>query len=97
MIGFNTDVGIVENFVENFVENGMINAMQAKIIELMKSDPKISAKKMSQAVGITSRSVQANIQTLKTLGFIKRVGPAKGGYWKVKVNDNGSISNGGAK
>jgi ATP-dependent DNA helicase RecG len=84
MIGFNTDVSIVGNIAENVVKNIGINAMQVKIMELMRANPKITAKLIAQAVGIAPRNVQVNIQSLKALGLVERVGAAKGGHWKVK-------------
>jgi len=58
--------------------------MQIKIMELMQLNPKITIKLLAQAVGIASRNVQVNIQSLKAQGLVKRVGAAKGGYWVVK-------------
>ena len=83
MIGFNTDVSIVKNIADSIVENIGINAMQVKIIELMQANPKITAKLIAQAVGIAPRNVQVNIQSLKTLGLVERIGSAKGGRWEV--------------
>ena len=85
MIGFNTDAGIVENIVENIVETNSITAMQIEIIELMQSNPKISARAISEKVGIAPRNVQSHIQTLKRIGVVERAGAAKGGHWIVKL------------
>jgi ATP-dependent DNA helicase RecG len=87
MIGFDTDVGIVENVVENVVENIVenvgANAAQTKILELIRGNPKITAKAIGQKIGIAPRNAQVHIQALKASGLIKRVGAAKGGYWRV--------------
>ena len=84
MIGFNTDVSIVENIVENIVETGGINETQRTIMALMDGNPKITVRLLAKEVGIASRNVQVHIQTLKAKGLVERVGPAKGGYWVVK-------------
>ena len=84
MIGFSTDTGIVESIVNNIVENNGVNAVQMKILELMRSNPKITAKLIAQEVEISPRNIQVHIQSLKTLGLVERVGAAKGGYWAVK-------------
>jgi ATP-dependent DNA helicase RecG len=34
-------------------------------------------------VGISQRKIQENIAKLKEQGIIERVGPAKGGHWKI--------------
>jgi len=53
----------------------------------MLSNPKISAKKIASEIGIAPRNVQAHIQTLKSLGFIERVGADKGGHWVVRAHE----------
>jgi ATP-dependent DNA helicase RecG len=50
----------------------------------MIEQPRISAKSMSEKVGMSSRGVQKNIATLKNRGLVERVGAAKGGHWVVK-------------
>ena len=80
MIGFNTDVSIVENIVEN----NDISTIQMKIIELMLGNPRISAKAIADEIGIAPRNVQAHIQYLKAIGLVNRTGPAKGGRWIVR-------------
>jgi len=60
--------------------------MQVKILELMRTNPKITAKLIAQAVEIAPRNVQANVKSLKELGLVERVGSAKGEYWKVKMS-----------
>jgi ATP-dependent DNA helicase RecG len=85
MIGFNTDVGIVKNIADNIVENVAVNAVRAKVLELMSDNPRITAKAIAKEVGIAPRNVQVHIKTLKTIGLVKRVGSAKGGHWAVKL------------
>ncbi|MBI4154312.1 putative DNA binding domain-containing protein [Candidatus Woesearchaeota archaeon] len=59
-----------------------------KILGLMKTSPKITQKELVQKTGLTRRGIEWNISKLKKEGKIKRVGPAKGGHWKVlKQND----------
>jgi len=56
---------------------------QQEIIGYMMKNPKISAKKLSELVGISSRKIEENIKRLKEENIIERVGANKGGYWKV--------------
>lgn len=56
---------------------------QFKMIELMLEKPTISKQKMSEIIGISTTAIDKNINILKKEGFIKRIGPDKGGYWKV--------------
>ena len=56
---------------------------QKEIIAYMLKNPKISAKKLSELVGISSRKIEENIKKLKEEKIIERVGANKGGSWKV--------------
>lgn len=53
------------------------------ILELLKENPKLSAKKLSEKIGITSRAVEKQLAALVEKGLIKREGSPKGGYWEV--------------
>jgi ATP-dependent DNA helicase RecG len=87
------DASDVENNVENDVVNdasdvvnGKVSEIQIKMLQIMLSKPRITAKQLSEAVGINTRNVQVHIQALKAKGLVERIGPAKGGYWSVKIN-----------
>lgn len=67
----------VEKGVEKFPEKEII------ILSLIKNNPKISKKQIQIEGKLTKKSVEYNIAKLKEKGFLKRVGPAKGGYWKI--------------
>jgi ATP-dependent DNA helicase RecG len=43
----------------------------------------MAAREVAQHIGISSRKVEENIAKLKALKLLKRIGPAKGGYWQV--------------
>ena len=53
------------------------------ILELLKENPKLSAKKLSEQIGVTSRAVEKQLASLVEKGFIKREGSPKGGHWEV--------------
>jgi ATP-dependent DNA helicase RecG len=56
---------------------------RVKIIELMKSNPSITKPQLSEEIGITQKAIEKHISNLKKEGAIERVGPDKGGYWRV--------------
>ena len=66
-----------EKVGENFTDN------QIKILEQMRQNSKISAKDLSDIVGISSRKIEENIKKLKELGKLTRIGGAKGGHWEI--------------
>lgn len=54
-----------------------------RICNLLQRDPRASAKALAADLGISDRAVEKHLAKLKTEGRLKRVGPAKGGYWEV--------------
>ena len=54
-----------------------------KILDLIKQDPKISRRTLSEVLQINPSAVQKHITKLKEAKLIERIGGAKGGEWKV--------------
>ena len=55
-----------------------------KIVALLSEDGKLSAMALAGKLGISAKSVEKHLANLKADGIIERIGPAKGGHWKVK-------------
>jgi ATP-dependent DNA helicase RecG len=84
MIGFNTEPQFGEKFGEKFGEN----QTHERIQELMRQNPRISAKTIAEEIGITARGVEKCIRNMKATGTIERIGSAKGGHWIVNPPAN---------
>lgn len=54
-----------------------------KTLSAMKENPHITQKELEELTGLSRSGVEWNIKKLKEEGIIKRVGPDKGGHWKV--------------
>lgn len=55
-----------------------------KILELIKTDPQVTAPMIAKALGISTRGVEKNLRQLRESGIIKRVGsPTIGGHWEI--------------
>lgn len=54
----------------------------------MAKNPNITIKKISELIDVTLKGIEWQIANLKKHGNIKRVGPDKGGYWKVIKQKN---------
>ena len=54
---------------------------------LLKDNPKITRSELALKTGLTENGVKWNLSKLKSEGRIKRIGPDKGGYWKIINND----------
>lgn len=57
-----------------------------KILELMKQNPAITTTELAQLLNISRRAIAKQTALLKEKGFIRRIGPDKGGHWEV-LND----------
>ncbi|MDO9517185.1 MAG: HTH domain-containing protein [Methanosarcinaceae archaeon] len=69
--------GLVDELVDGLVET------QILMLHLMKENPPVSKREMAESVGISTNAIDKNIVSLKKKGLLKRIGPDKGGMWKV--------------
>ena len=70
-----------------FKKDGLIKTTQ-KILDLIDKDPYITRKELSEKIkNITPDGVKYHIEQLKKQRVLKRVGAAKGGYWKLIKNN----------
>lgn len=53
------------------------------IIALLRQDPSASRRELAAALGTTQSTVRYRLDKLRAAGRIERVGPDKGGHWKV--------------
>jgi ATP-dependent DNA helicase RecG len=54
-----------------------------KIISLIKDDALITIERLAEYCGVTTRSIERNLNKLQKRNKIRRVGPDKGGHWEV--------------
>jgi ATP-dependent DNA helicase RecG len=69
-----------ENVVEN-PENVIENS--ERILELLIQNNKLSAQQLAIQLSLSERTIQRHLKKLQQNNSIKRIGAAKGGYWKV--------------
>ena len=55
------------------------------ILAAMQANPSISTIKLAERIGVSTTAIEKHLRALRSAGRIQRVGPAKGGYWKVLV------------
>ena len=58
-----------------------------KIIKLIDENDQITIAELSVALGISTRSVERNIEKLKKQKVLARIGSDKGGHWEI-ITDN---------
>ena len=54
-----------------------------KILSLIKNDHKITIAELSDTIGVSTRSIERNIEKLKLEGKLARIRAEKGGHWKI--------------
>ena len=59
------------------------NETEERIIALIQSNPHITQKMLSEAIGLTRPYIGRKLLGLQVRNIIRRVGPDKGGYWEV--------------
>ena len=74
----------VKDGVKDGVSDGVkLTKNQGKIFKKIKDNPHITAEDLSDLIEINKRNVEKNLSKLQALGIIKRIGPDKGGHWKI--------------
>jgi ATP-dependent DNA helicase RecG len=56
---------------------------QEKIIDLLKTQPLMTQRDLSDKIGISSNGIKYHLTRLKSAGRIRHVGPTKAGRWEV--------------
>lgn len=57
---------------------------QSELVSIMKQNPKISRKEISEKLRINESAVQKRLDVLRKKDVLRRMGPDRGGYWEVK-------------
>jgi len=79
------DVTVTSNVTGNIAENVIekISGRQNRLVELLEADPSYTIAELAKAVGVTSRTIARDIDSLKSLGILNRAGSDKDGHWRI--------------
>jgi len=56
---------------------------EQRIVEIIRQDPHTTTEAMGKILAITKRGVLKQVNKLKSQYRVRRVGPARWGYWEV--------------
>jgi ATP-dependent DNA helicase RecG len=56
---------------------------RTRILQAIAENNYISIVSLAEKIGISTTAIEKNIFFLKKNGYLKRIGPDKGGYWKI--------------
>ncbi len=76
-------ITIVPLEIDNALVNAPVNQTQKDIVKAMQNNSNISYNELAQIIEKDRTTVMRNIQKLKELGIIKRIGSDKTGHWEV--------------
>lgn len=65
-------------------ENGDENGDDRKVVLLLEKDPDITAKRISEKLGFSTRKISRIIKRLRESGKITRIGSDRKGYWRIE-------------
>ena len=64
-------------------ENVQEKSRGNKIIALIADNNQISIRELSEKLGVTSKTIQRDLDLLKEKNIIRRIGADKGGHWEI--------------
>jgi ATP-dependent DNA helicase RecG len=62
----------------------MSGKTSGKILAALKEDGYLTIPDLASMIGVTERSIERNIKKLQEQNRLRRIGPAKGGYWEAR-------------
>ncbi len=77
-----TDMLDVRDNDEDMSETKLTERQQ-KILNLIKESPTITAKKMSETLSVSQRTVERDLSTMKNIGVLKHKGKDNTGAWVI--------------
>ena len=79
----NVNYGSVHDDQENVQENVQEKSRENKILALITDNSKISIKEIAEKLGVTSKTIQRDLDKMKDKNIISRIGADKGGFWEI--------------
>ena len=58
------------------------------LLDIVRANPKITFAEMVAALGISRSAIQKHIVHLKDAQLLRRIGPDKGGEWRVESGNS---------
>jgi len=65
----------------------LVDQVGRKILILMAENPAISKSRLARKLNVSTTTVDKYLKRLKQQNLIRRVGPARGGYWQILDNN----------
>lgn len=79
------DVVEKEEGVVGEAANDVEKGVDHRIIDMLRTTPKLSAQQLAKTIGLSARQTQRVLARLTADGALRHVGPAKGGEWEILI------------
>jgi ATP-dependent DNA helicase RecG len=78
-----TDAPEIKDAPKNAPKNAPVTALQEQMLEFIGLNPQATYDDLARLTGKDRTTVMRNVSKLKRLGRLVRVGPKKGGHWRI--------------
>jgi ATP-dependent DNA helicase RecG len=71
---------------EKSSENGSVKTRvktRVKILKLIQENPEITITQIAEILNLGKKGIEWQLKKLKSEKIIQRIGPARGGHWKI--------------
>jgi ATP-dependent DNA helicase RecG len=58
------------------------------VLDLIKKNNQIQLKELSKTLKVSTRTIRRDLEKLKSMNKLKRIGSEKSGFWKIINDDN---------
>ena len=82
------DVGDMSEINVGDVSDIKLSDRQQIIVSIIRSNPTVSAKQMSETLSVTSRTIERDLAVMQKAGFIRHEGKDNAGVWVILGQGN---------
>lgn len=79
---------IVPDIVPDNVPDNVRDKRIYLVLDLIKKNNQIQLKELSKTLKVSTRTIRRDIEKLKSMNSLKRIGSEKSGFWKIINDDN---------
>lgn len=83
MVSFEAKIATTVGKTSGKMSGKMSGKTSGKILSIIKDNAQITIPELAALISISERSIERNIQKLQKENKLERIGPAKGGQWRV--------------
>ena len=84
VIPYRSTIAEVKSAEKSAEKRNVKEKSKDKVIRLLKENPEMTTADLASVCGLTASRIEKIISQLKKEGVLERVGPDKGGHWKIK-------------